>query len=98
MSIKQLSVLGVATLALFAPIANAKKVDWSGDCIGGVINLSYTYGGDTIYYNNHCNEDLTIYYADENGDWGSAFDVTAHTKDSDSVWGEVTDVDASGIS
>ncbi|KAK2754503.1 hypothetical protein FQN54_006904 [Arachnomyces sp. PD_36] len=92
MSFKHLALLGVAALSFFAPLAAAE--DWSGECMGGVINLSFTPGGDTIYFNNHCDEAMTINYKEEDGSWSKAFEVSQNTKGSDSVWGDVYGVDA----
>lgn len=89
MSIKQLAVLGATALALFTPLATAKITE-SVACNhphGKNINLSATEGGENIYFNNHCSEDMDIYYYDSRGLEFKAFTVHANTKGHDDTGG-----------
>jgi hypothetical protein len=65
MFLKNLTLLSLTALAFLSPFAAA--TDESVDCdhpSDENINLSYTAGGGTIYYNNHCSEDMDVYYYD----------------------------------
>lgn len=96
MYINQLAAFCVATLTLFTPLASARKVERSSECLedGKTINMSFTYMENKIYFNNHCESVMTIYYSDEHGDWGKGFDVNDETKGNKKVSGRITDVEA----
>jgi hypothetical protein len=91
MSIKQLVVLSVTTLALLATTATADSfIRKSFPCPNDKdtdINLSFRENANTIYFNNHCSEAMTIYYlkSGEADDWQTGFTVNAGTHGSDSV-------------
>lgn len=66
---------GVASLTFLTPAAHADghspvtpspaREYLTYNCPGaGVINLSYSYHGTTISYNNHCAGDVRVYYVD----------------------------------
>ncbi|KAK2755712.1 hypothetical protein FQN54_005862 [Arachnomyces sp. PD_36] len=91
MPIKHLALLCASALALFTPATTAYRITGSGECEypeGETINLSATQGNDIIYFNNHCKEDMTVYYYDMRGDVKlEAFTVNGYTDGSDDTGG-----------
>lgn len=96
MFIKQLAaLLSLTTLALSAPVETRAFKHYSEECNinpGEYLKLSYTYGGDTVYYYNHCSEVVTIYYMDDEGDWHEVITADDKKKGSESVWHPIHDV------
>lgn len=62
----------------------AKKVSYTQDCDEGngkSIDLSFTYGGDTIYYDNQCSDiKEVVYYSDDKPSGAFAFHADSKTK------------------
>jgi hypothetical protein len=90
MSIKQIVVLGAATLALLAPAVSATFIEKSFECPSDnttTINLSFTEDNDVIYFNNHCSDTMLIEYLtnSDSDDWRTGFSVNPGTSGSDTV-------------